>query len=146
MKTILLVVLSLCMSNAFSNEISYQLTNKNIAEISSVPSESCAIRPKSSLRQKASHTTVITLTTGEVLNLVTFVEYGDSCRNVIARANTKGLSVTNALKSILNDDLTFLPVQNNLICQKTIAYVVFDSETKIASNFHTKLIAVKCQS
>ena len=46
MKTILLAMLSLCMSNAFSSETSYLLTNKNIAEISSEPAESCAVREK----------------------------------------------------------------------------------------------------
>ncbi len=144
MKKILFTMLSLTALNAFAVESSYRLTSKNILEVSSEPAEACAKRPKTSLYQQAFHTTVITLKSGEVLNLRTIVEEGDFCKEVIRHANDKGRAITNALNSIVNEDITVVPMNENVICQKNVAYVLYDSETKIASSFQTKAVVTKC--
>lgn len=143
MKTILFAILALTTFNAFSAESSFRLTSKNIVDISSEPAEACAARAKTAYWQQASHTTVISLSSGEVLNLRTIVEE-NFCKQAIRSANNKGRAITNALNSIVNEDISVLPVNGSVVCQKNIAYVVFDSETKLASSFQTKPVVVKC--
>lgn len=143
MKSVIFAVLTLCMANAFSGEISIRLTNKNIAHVSSEPTRECTTS-KSAYHQRATHTTVITLQSGEVLNLKSGASEADSCSRVRDTANARGRSITNALNSIVNDDVEALNIQGKAVCKKNIAYVVVDEETRVATNFEIKGIIVKC--
>ena len=144
MKKILFAFLSLTALNAFSSETSYRLTSKNVAHVESGPAVECTKRPATAMFKEAFHTTVITLKTGEILNLKTRHEEDDFCREVVRKVNEKGRAITNTLNSIVNEDVSVVPVNENVICQKTVAYVVYDSESKLASSFQIKPIVVKC--
>jgi hypothetical protein len=150
MKTFILGLSLLSSLSAFSgndymgsSERSVRLTNKNIATVISQPAEVCT-NAKNAYIQRASHTTVITLKSGEVLNLKTSASEVDSCSRVKDTANARGRTITNILYGILNDDADVFNIDGKVVCKRVVANVVVNEETGVATNFETKGIVVKC--